>query len=98
MPETPPNGCAHCGLSERDHFRRWTDAAGWHGYVTPTDAQRLERMRARRTPPAPSAATAPKRGLAATETPATPPPGVIGPANTPEALSEPRTAQPEGAS
>lgn len=45
---TPPNGCRHCGLPERGHFQRWTRDAGWHGWTAPTDAQRLERMRARR--------------------------------------------------
>lgn len=43
-----PNGCQHCGVAERDHFQRWTDAAGWHGYTLPTDAQRKDRMIARR--------------------------------------------------
>ena len=43
-----PGGCRHCGLLEREHFQRWTTGAGWHRWTEPTDAQRLERMRARR--------------------------------------------------
>lgn len=29
-------------------MQRWTQAAGWHPWTEPTDAQRLARMRARR--------------------------------------------------
>lgn len=43
-----PNGCRWCGVEARDHVQRWTDAIGWHRWVAPTDAQRLERMRTRR--------------------------------------------------
>lgn len=81
MAETSPNGCTHCGIEARDHANRWTQAAGWHRWTPPTDAQRLERMRARKaeTPPAPPAASAPGRPPAPTETPAQPNPGVSGP-------------------
>jgi hypothetical protein len=51
MPDWPlptPNGCRHCGQPERDHYRRWTEAAGWHKWAAPADAQRIERMLARR--------------------------------------------------
>lgn len=48
MAETSPNGCTHCGIEQRLHARRWTQAAGWRQWTPPTDAQRLERMRARR--------------------------------------------------
>lgn len=58
--QTPtPNGCRHCGGEARGHFRQWTDAAGWHGWTAPTDAQRLDRMKARRAARlAPAARTA----------------------------------------
>ena len=44
-----PNGCALCGLPERGHGI-WYNAQhlGGGGYVAPTDAVRLERMKARR--------------------------------------------------
>lgn len=44
-----PGGCRHCGVPQQDHFQRWTAEAGWHTWTAPTDAQRLDRMRARRT-------------------------------------------------
>lgn len=47
-----PNGCRWCGADRQDHYQRWTAEAGRHGWTAPTDAQRLERMRARRTPSA----------------------------------------------
>lgn len=45
----PPDGCTHCGIDARDHAQRWTRDVGWHGYVPPSDAQRLQRMQTRRT-------------------------------------------------
>jgi peptide methionine sulfoxide reductase MsrB len=51
-----PNGCRHCGLGEFGHFQRWSSAVGWHSFIQPTDAQRLERMRERRTQPSNSKA------------------------------------------
>lgn len=46
-PDYPPSGCRHCGLAERLHFDRWTDAAGWHAFVEPSRELIAERMRAR---------------------------------------------------
>jgi hypothetical protein len=43
-----PSGCRHCGVPARTHYRRWTEAAGWHGYTAPTDAQIKARMNDRR--------------------------------------------------
>jgi hypothetical protein len=43
-----PNGCAACGLVEQGHAQRWTRGFGTHAWLTPTDAQRLGRMLARR--------------------------------------------------
>jgi hypothetical protein len=45
---TTPSGCAHCGIEQRDHFRRWTVDAGWHGHTRPTQQQIKDRMNARR--------------------------------------------------
>ncbi|NRQ31319.1 hypothetical protein HII36_05630 [Nonomuraea sp. NN258] len=45
----PPAGCRWCGLAQRDHFQRWSRAAGWHLYIPPTQDQIKERMKARRT-------------------------------------------------
>jgi hypothetical protein len=61
-----PNGCRWCGLPERDHYRQWKPPVGWHGWVAPTDAQRKDRMLARR-----AAASAESRaaGEAAASTP-----------------------------
>lgn len=50
-PRYAPDGCGSCGLREYGHFERWTTDAGWHGWIEPSDAQRLERMRARRQTP-----------------------------------------------
>lgn len=74
MPETSPNGCAHCGITEHHHAQRWTQDAGWHKWTPPTDAQRLERMRARnpKTPSASHATEAPQAALSAMETGANP--------------------------
>ncbi|WNI19207.1 hypothetical protein [Actinacidiphila sp. ITFR-21] len=44
---TTPAACRHCPVPEREHMQRWTQAAGWHTWTPPTDAQRLARMRAR---------------------------------------------------
>lgn len=44
-----PSGCRWCGLAQRDHFQRWTRAAGWHGWTPPTPEQIKQRMKARRT-------------------------------------------------
>jgi hypothetical protein len=43
-----PNACSHCHLAARGHMQQWTEAVGWHKWAEPTDAQRLERMKARR--------------------------------------------------
>jgi len=45
-----PNGCRHCGVSKREHCQLWSsqDGIGWHGFIEPTDVQRLERMQWRR--------------------------------------------------
>ncbi|MFJ6616643.1 hypothetical protein ACIQOW_03540 [Kitasatospora sp. NPDC091335] len=45
---TEPNGCAHCDIALREHFRRWTPQCGWHAWVQPSTAQILARMQARR--------------------------------------------------
>lgn len=42
-----PSGCHHCGIPERLHFDRWTDAAGWHGFTEPSRDLIAERMRAK---------------------------------------------------
>lgn len=46
---TTPHGCGHCGIPERVHSRQWTEAAGWHQWAAPSNAQILARMKARRT-------------------------------------------------
>jgi hypothetical protein len=46
-----PNGCRWCGLDARDHYRRWKEPVGWHKWTSPTDAQRKERMLARKQAP-----------------------------------------------
>jgi hypothetical protein len=43
-----PDGCRYCGDAERAHGRQFSRAVGMHGWVSPTAAQRLARMRARR--------------------------------------------------
>lgn len=43
-----PDGCRECALPGRGHYRRWTRSVGWHGWIEPSDAQRLARMKARR--------------------------------------------------
>lgn len=54
-----PNGCRHCGASERGHYRRYTDGVGWHQWTAPDDATRLERMLARRAASTPAQPPAP---------------------------------------
>lgn len=44
---TDPNGCAHCGVSERGHMSRWGEGIGIHNYGSPSNKQRLERMKNR---------------------------------------------------
>lgn len=46
--EVEPNACRYCDAPQRMHCQRYVDAVGWHGWVEPTDGQRLTRMRARR--------------------------------------------------
>lgn len=43
-----PNGCRHCDHPKRMHCRGWVPVIGIHGFVEPTDEQRLERMQWRR--------------------------------------------------
>ena len=45
---TAPNGCAECGVVERDHPWLWSPNVGWHRYLAPTNAHRLARMRRNR--------------------------------------------------
>lgn len=44
-----PGGCRWCGIEERGHARQHVPEVGWHAWTAPTDAQRKERMIARRT-------------------------------------------------
>jgi hypothetical protein len=44
-----PNGCKHCGVAKRSHPGLWSEGLGWHQYVEPSDEQRLERMKERRS-------------------------------------------------
>lgn len=47
-----PSACRWDGIPEREHAQQWVSPSkggpGWHVYERPTDAQVLERMRARR--------------------------------------------------
>lgn len=43
-----PNGCRHCGADKQDHCQRSSPEVGSHGWVEPTDEQRLTRMKTRR--------------------------------------------------
>jgi hypothetical protein len=43
-----PNGCGVCGHPRYAHHQFPTPGGGLHTYRLPTDAQRLQRMRARR--------------------------------------------------
>lgn len=47
-PAPTPNACRHCGIDYLTHCSRWHASVGRHQWTAPTDAQRLERMRARR--------------------------------------------------
>lgn len=42
-----PNSCAVCAVVEPEHGQRY-GIGGWHTWTAPTNAQRLDRMRARR--------------------------------------------------
>lgn len=42
-----PDGCRWCGEARLRHGRRWVPSAGVHGWVVPTRAQRLARMKTR---------------------------------------------------
>lgn len=48
MGAVEPNGCSACGVTARHHGRRYHPTVGQHSYTAPSDAQRLERMKARR--------------------------------------------------
>ena len=43
-----PNGCRHCGDDEIHHGWQWDPSAGLHQWQPPTQAQILDRMKARR--------------------------------------------------
>lgn len=43
-----PNGCMWCGTDPQTHLMRWVPDVKWHLWVEPTDAQRKERIQARR--------------------------------------------------
>lgn len=45
---TEPSGCRWCGIDRRNHFQRWTERAGWHGWAAPTLPQIKARMLYRR--------------------------------------------------
>ncbi|GAB3156512.1 hypothetical protein GCM10027258_63060 [Amycolatopsis stemonae] len=47
-PAAEPNGCRWCGIGQREHGGQWIDPVGWHSWGAPSNAQRLERMKARR--------------------------------------------------
>lgn len=42
------DGCRWCGVPQGEHMQRWKPPVGWHTWTSPTDAQRLDRMLARR--------------------------------------------------
>jgi hypothetical protein len=46
--KTPANGCAACGIVERDHGQRWAERLSYHVWIAPRDERRLDRMLARR--------------------------------------------------
>lgn len=51
MPEprlVEPDACRWCSVPRREHVSLWKPPVGWHQWAEPTDAQRLERMKARR--------------------------------------------------
>lgn len=39
------NGCKYCDQPKLDHAGRWHKDIGWHGWQTPTDAQRKARWK-----------------------------------------------------
>jgi hypothetical protein len=43
-----PSGCRHCGITRREHARRWSPGPGWHAWTPPTQDQIKARMHARR--------------------------------------------------
>lgn len=43
-----PNGCRWCGIEKPNHVQRHAQFVGLHGWVEPTNKQRLTRMKARR--------------------------------------------------
>jgi hypothetical protein len=45
---TEPNGCAHCGIPERQHYQQWKPPVGWHRWAAPSTEQIKARMIARR--------------------------------------------------
>jgi hypothetical protein len=47
-PVVEPSACTWCGIARRGHGRQFADAAGWHEWERPSDAQVLARMKARR--------------------------------------------------
>lgn len=46
--EDPVDGCAYCGVAEREHGTRHTVAAGWHAWLAPDGRLLLRRMWFRR--------------------------------------------------
>lgn len=44
-----PGGCRWCGIAQRQHASRFAPSVGQHVFDAPTAAQRLARMRARRS-------------------------------------------------
>lgn len=43
-----PNGCALCGVDREVHLQRHAPDMAWHVWQAPTDAQRKQRILARR--------------------------------------------------
>ena len=43
-----PNACALCDMDKHIHMQRHDNIMGWHSWVEPSDAQRLDRMKKRR--------------------------------------------------
>jgi hypothetical protein len=52
-----PNGCAHCGVVQRSHGRRYISGVGGHAWERPSDEQVKARMLARRVARSPLPAT-----------------------------------------
>jgi hypothetical protein len=52
-----PNGCAHCGVVQRSHGRRYISGVGMHAWERPSDEQVKARMLARRVARFPLPAT-----------------------------------------